>query len=116
MRKRLIDLATTHQPPYRVPKGAKGQYHKLIFSRRLLKPEDYQDAALGDIEARIRARWADFTERELPVLVAPIYEAAGSIAMSSADGEAIGVTASELGIEEVGDRGAISGGNQSDAL
>jgi hypothetical protein len=87
VRQRLIELATMHQPPYRVSKRiGVHQKFKLIFSRRILKPEDYQDAALADLEARIAAQWEEFVDRELPELVSPIQEAASFIATGLADG------------------------------
>ena len=105
-RRRLIDLVTAHQPPYAVPRRATipNQSYKSIFSRRFLKAEDYQDAALGEIEARIRARWAEFVDRDLPALVGPIHEAASSIAASVADGEATNATISGLVTEAMQDR------------
>ncbi len=94
-RRRLIDLAASHQPPYRVPKSGtrENQKWKSIFSRRFLKPEDYEDAALGNIEARIRSRWEEFADRDLPALVAPIREAAGSLVTSAADGLSVSQSA-----------------------
>jgi hypothetical protein len=87
-RQRLIDLATAHQPPFRVPnRKIEGQKFKQIFSRRFLKAEDYQDAALEDIEAQIRARWEEFVARDLPALVAPLGEAETSLAGLMVDDE-----------------------------
>lgn len=91
-RQRLIDLATVHQPPFRVSKRGTGKNHKSIFSRRFLKPEDYDDAAHGDIEARVMARWEEFAAQDLPALVAPIQEAAGSILTLPTGGETTGET------------------------
>jgi hypothetical protein len=78
----LIDLATAHQPPFRVAKRRTrdNQKWKSIFSRRLLRAEDYQDASLDALAARIREQWMGFTDRDLLSLVAPIQEAAPSIA------------------------------------
>jgi hypothetical protein len=95
-RRQLINLTRAHQPPYHVPKGERGKIFKLIFSRRFLRPEDYLDAAHGDIEARIRAQWEEFKDRDLSALVAPIQEAASSISTSMADGEATSETTSGL--------------------
>ncbi len=105
-RQRLIDLAAAHQPPYRVPKRGtrENQKWKSIFSRHFLKPEDYEDAAHGDIEARIRARWEEFADRDLPALVAPIQEAASSLVASLAEDEATSVTTFGLANEAVKDR------------
>ncbi len=103
-RQRLIDLATDHQPPFNVPKRAAGKVHKSIFSRRFLNPEDYEDASFGEIEARIRARWVEFVERDLPALVVPIKAAAGSIATSPVSGAATGVPIPELAKEVAGER------------
>ena len=77
-RQPLIDLATAHQPPYDVSR--RNQRWKSIYSRRFLRPADYQDAALGDIEAQIRERWEEFAERTLPALVAPIQAEADTLA------------------------------------
>lgn len=107
VRQRLIDLATAHQPPYSVTRRGTRENQKKwtsIFSRRFLKPEDFQNATLGDIEAQIRARWEEFVDRNLPALVAPIQEAAGTIATSLTDGEAISVTTSGLANEAVQDQ------------
>jgi hypothetical protein len=86
-RQRLITVAAAHQPPFRVPKGTQGKYHKSIFSRRFLKPEDYRDSAFEEIEAKIRTRWKEFVDRELPALVAPLEEAAVSFSTASTDSE-----------------------------
>ncbi len=80
VRQRLIDKASAHQPPYRVSKRAMSENEKWrsIFSRSFLKPEDYEDGAHGELEARIRARWEEFADRDLPVLVAPFQAVASS--------------------------------------
>jgi hypothetical protein len=105
-RQRLIDIAAAHQPPFRVAKrGAReNQKWKSIFSRRFLTSADYEDATLDEIEALIRARWEEFVERDLPLLVAPIQQAVGTIVTSSADGEATSVATSELTNDAVQDR------------
>jgi hypothetical protein len=102
-RRRLIDLAAARQPPYRVPSRATGKNHKIIFSRRFLKPGDYENAGLADIEALVMARREEFVDRDLPGLVAPIEEAAGSIATALAD-KTVNATSSVLTTEAVRDR------------
>lgn len=88
VRQRVIDIATAHQPPFRVRiKTSEPRSFKSIYLRRFLIPEDYQDAAHGEIEARIRAQWDEFTERDLPAMIAPIQEAATSISTSTDHGE-----------------------------
>ena len=98
VRRRLIDLATAHQPPYRLARRGtrENQKWKSIYSRRLLKAEDYQDATLAEIEARLRAGWTEFVERDLSPLVTPIQEGAPILAASSVDGEEIG--GAEIGV------------------
>ncbi|MDQ3780874.1 MAG: PD-(D/E)XK nuclease family protein [Chloroflexota bacterium] len=104
-RRRLIELATAQQPPFRVPKrgASTNQKWKSIFSRRFLRLDDYQDASHEGIEALIRARWEEFVDRDLPALVAPIHVAARSIATSLADGEATSATTTVLAHEAVSD-------------
>lgn len=90
VRQRLIELATASGPPYLVPKrAAEPQRHKSIYSRRFLKAEDYQDATIDHLEARIKAQWQDFI-RDLPALVTPIHEAVPSLASLSAEAGTVG--------------------------
>ena len=95
-RRRLIALATARQPPFRVPKGpvSETQSYKSVFSRSFLRPEDYEGATLGGIEARIRAKWEEFLAGDLPTLVAPIEADTAAIAAATGDGEAAGATPS----------------------
>lgn len=78
-RRRLIDTAMAHQSPFRVTKqGAReNQKWKSIFPRPFLKLDDYEDATFEAIEARIWARWKEFSDRDLPGLVAPIRASEG---------------------------------------
>lgn len=80
VRRRLIDLATAHQPPYRVSKRGtvENQKWKSIFSRRLLSRDDYEDGTLAAIETRIRERWDQFVNDDLSALIAPIHAAVSS--------------------------------------
>jgi hypothetical protein len=80
-RQRLINLATTRQPPYRVSKRrtAENQKWKLIYSSPFLRQEDYENAALAEIEARIWERWEQFVNQDLSALVAPIKAEANSL-------------------------------------
>jgi hypothetical protein len=52
VRHALIDLATAHQPPYRVAKRRtrENQKWESIFCHRLLRTEAYQDASLDELE------------------------------------------------------------------
>ncbi len=88
VRQRLIDLATAHQPPYRVSKrkATENQKWKLIYSRRLLRREDYDDATRVEIEARIREQWEQFVNQEFASLVAPIRAAASPLESPLPDG------------------------------
>jgi len=56
VRRRFIELAIAHPPPYRVSKRGttETQRSKSIFSRRFLRADDFEDATLAEIEARIR--------------------------------------------------------------
>lgn len=56
VRRRFIELAIAHPPPYRVSKRGttETQRWKSIFSRRFLRADDFEDATLAEIEARIR--------------------------------------------------------------
>jgi len=86
VRQRLIEQAKAHQPPYLVPKRVtETQRHKSIYSRRFLKAEDYVDTTLDQIEERIRTQWAQFVEKDLPALVAPIREASSSLTTPTVD-------------------------------
>ncbi len=106
VRQRLIDLATANQPPYLVRKR-QDQRWKWIFSRRFLELEDYENLERDEIKARIRARWDEFANRDLPELVAPIQQAASSFASSLADGEASSAAA-PASLDEA-DQGPMSG-------
>ncbi len=77
-RQQVIDLAMAHQPPYGVSKRrtTETQKWKSIFSRRFLRPEDFEDATLAEIEARIREQWNQFVNHDLAALVGPIHAAA----------------------------------------
>jgi hypothetical protein len=86
-RQRLLDLATAHQPPYRVPQqGAPwNQKWKSVYSRPFLRREDYENSTWAEIEARIRVHWVQFVEHDLPALVPPIQIAASSLELSLLD-------------------------------
>jgi hypothetical protein len=58
--------------------------------------EDHEDATLGDIEARIKARWEEFAERDLPALVAPIQVTASAIAAAFTESDDAGAATSEF--------------------
>lgn len=92
VRQRLVELALANQPPYRVPKKAAGANQKFnsIFARRFLKPEDYVDTTLGEIETRVRAQWEVFVGQDLPALVTPIREAAATVTTPAVDHETAG--------------------------
>ena len=111
VRQRVIDIAMAHRPPFLVQgrNTSEPRKFKSIYLRRFLRPEDYQDAAHGEIEARIRAQWDEFADRDLPVLIAPIQEVADSIATSRADGEAISETTAGSADETVQDQQTFPG-------
>ncbi len=66
------------------------------------------DTTLGELEERIRARWAEFVEKDLPVLVAPIREASASIWASAAEGEATSKAMAGLASEAVQGLGPVT--------
>lgn len=74
-RQQLIDLASLHQPPFRVPKGPQGKRFKSIFSRAFLRSQDYEGAMSDDVSQRIHSRWDAFVNHDLPLLILPIQEA-----------------------------------------
>ncbi|MGI8484028.1 MAG: PD-(D/E)XK nuclease family protein [Thermomicrobiales bacterium] len=81
VRQKLIELATAHQPPYRVLQRTafKNQKWQLIYSRPFLLKEDFGNATRSEIEAQIREKWEQFVNQDLLPLVTPIQEVSSSL-------------------------------------
>jgi hypothetical protein len=105
-RRRLIEIAATHQPPYRMFKRAEveNQKWKAISWRHFLKTEDHEDAELSDLEVRIKAQWQVFAIENLPALVPSIHEAVNSFAAALTGGEHASVATSKFATEAGTDR------------
>jgi hypothetical protein len=69
IRQRLLDVVTTHQPPFKVDETQPptNEWYQ-IFERHFLTTEFYEDATADELAEKILQSWSEFLKNDLPAL------------------------------------------------
>jgi hypothetical protein len=70
-RQSLLNMALAHQPPFKAEKILYSKYNR-IYSRSFLDARDYEDASADELEKKIRDKWEQFRQHDLPAIQAAI--------------------------------------------
>lgn len=66
LRQRLLDVASAHQPPFKLGETAPSTYGwTTIFERQFLTAEFYEEASTDELADRILQHWNDFLKNDL---------------------------------------------------
>lgn len=66
VRQKLFDMARANQPLFRLTSQSLYQKWNSVYDRSFLRPKDFEDPNIEQLDKQIRKHWAEFTGNDLP--------------------------------------------------